>query len=155
MLLSAIPSSTCLGPWIQLSSAYDGVKALELLETGAEPCLALLDLMMPRMDGFEFLETFRDRDLVPTSTGSDDGGHDCRPPTPSGSALKAEARGGAGVGQSKASPQLGEGVGGKSILSRDSDSRKSAAAACSAGCAYWHGCGTKPISAASQDGWTA
>ena len=52
-------------PWIQVSSATDGMEALEFLETGAEPCLALLDVMMPVMNGVEFLDTLRDRHLTP------------------------------------------------------------------------------------------
>jgi two-component system sensor histidine kinase ChiS len=52
-------------PWILVSSATDGMEALELLETGAEPCLALLDVMMPVMNGVEFLDTLRDRRLAP------------------------------------------------------------------------------------------
>ena len=52
-------------PWIQVSSANDGMEALELLEAGAEPSLALLDVMMPVMNGVEFLDTLRERDLAP------------------------------------------------------------------------------------------
>lgn len=53
-------------PWVQVSSASDGQEALELLEEGAEPCLALLDIMMPVMNGLEFLDALRDRHLAPT-----------------------------------------------------------------------------------------
>ena len=53
-------------PWVQVSSASDGLEALEILEEGAEPCLALLDIMMPVMNGLEFLDALRDRGLVPT-----------------------------------------------------------------------------------------
>ncbi len=52
-------------PWLQVSSASDGVEALELLEDGAEPSLALLDVMMPVMNGLEFLDALRERRLVP------------------------------------------------------------------------------------------
>ncbi len=52
-------------PWIEVSSASDGMEALELLEGGAEPRLALLDVMMPVMNGVEFLDALRDRNLVP------------------------------------------------------------------------------------------
>lgn len=52
-------------PWIQVSSANDGMEALELLEEGAQPSLALLDLMMPVMNGVEFLDTLADRQLAP------------------------------------------------------------------------------------------
>ena len=53
-------------PWIEVSSASDGMEALELLEGGAEPCLALLDVMMPVMNGLEFLDALRDRELAPS-----------------------------------------------------------------------------------------
>jgi CheY-like chemotaxis protein len=53
-------------PWVQVSSASDGLEALEILEEGAEPCLALLDIMMPVMNGLEFLDALRDRGLAPT-----------------------------------------------------------------------------------------
>ena len=53
-------------PWVEVSSASDGLEALELLEEGAEPQLALLDVMMPLMNGIEFLDALRDRKLVPT-----------------------------------------------------------------------------------------
>jgi Response regulator containing CheY-like receiver, AAA-type ATPase, and DNA-binding domains len=52
-------------PWIEVSSASDGMEALELLEGGAEPCLALLDVMMPVMNGLQFLDALRDRELAP------------------------------------------------------------------------------------------
>lgn len=38
--------------------AANGVEALEVMRTSAElPCVILLDLMMPMMDGWEFRET--------------------------------------------------------------------------------------------------
>ena len=52
-------------PWIEVSSASDGMQALELLDAGAEPCLALLDVMMPVMNGLEFLDALRDREVAP------------------------------------------------------------------------------------------
>ena len=52
-------------PWIDVSSASDGMEALELLEEGAEPSLALLDVMMPVMNGLEFLDALRERMLAP------------------------------------------------------------------------------------------
>ena len=50
-------------PWIKVSSAGDGMEALEILDEGPEPCLALLDLMMPVMNGLEFLDPARERAL--------------------------------------------------------------------------------------------
>jgi CheY-like chemotaxis protein len=38
-------------------TATNGLEALEVLRAGACPCLVLLDLMMPVMDGYVFLET--------------------------------------------------------------------------------------------------
>ena len=52
-------------PWIEVSSAGDGLEALELLEDGAEPSLALLDVMMPVMNGLQFLDALQDRKLAP------------------------------------------------------------------------------------------
>lgn len=44
----------------QVSTATNGIEALEALER-APPDIVLLDLMMPVMDGFEFLATLRSR----------------------------------------------------------------------------------------------
>lgn len=41
-------------------SAGDGVEALQLLSDGADPCVAVLDLRMPRMDGWELTDRLRD-----------------------------------------------------------------------------------------------
>ena len=43
----------------QVEQAENGQRALELLARGPTPCLVLLDLMMPVMDGHEFLERLR------------------------------------------------------------------------------------------------
>jgi CheY-like chemotaxis protein len=40
-------------------TAADGSEALQRLRTGLKPCLILLDLMMPGMDGFEFFDEKR------------------------------------------------------------------------------------------------
>jgi CheY-like chemotaxis protein len=40
-------------------AAPNATLALELLRKGHSPCLILLDLRMPGMDGMEFLEAFR------------------------------------------------------------------------------------------------
>jgi len=49
-------------PWIKVSSAGDGMEALEILDEEPEPpCLVLLDLMMPVMNGLEFLDAAHER----------------------------------------------------------------------------------------------
>jgi CheY-like chemotaxis protein len=49
----------------QVSTAADGRRALEWLRGGQRPCLILLDLMMPVMDGWQFREEQRrDRALA-------------------------------------------------------------------------------------------
>jgi CheY-like chemotaxis protein len=40
--------------------AKDGEQALEKLKAIEPPCLILLDLLMPRMDGFQFLERLKE-----------------------------------------------------------------------------------------------
>jgi len=46
-------------PSIEVFQAYDGEEALEVLGSMSEqPSLILLDINMPRMDGFEFLEAY-------------------------------------------------------------------------------------------------
>jgi CheY-like chemotaxis protein len=37
-----------------VATAMDGIEALEQLVRGLRPCLIVLDLMMPRMDGWDF-----------------------------------------------------------------------------------------------------
>lgn len=44
--------------------ARDGLEAIEMLET-ATPALILLDLMMPRMDGFAFARALEERGMRP------------------------------------------------------------------------------------------
>lgn len=39
-----------------VESAPDGVAALEMLRDGIRPCLAIVDLMMPRMNGWQLRE---------------------------------------------------------------------------------------------------
>jgi CheY-like chemotaxis protein len=40
----------------EVAAAKNGVQALDWLRRSPAPCLILLDLMMPVMDGYEFLE---------------------------------------------------------------------------------------------------
>ncbi len=40
-------------------AAGDGEDALTQIQGGLNPCIILLDLMMPRMDGWEFIEEHR------------------------------------------------------------------------------------------------
>ena len=48
----------------EVVTAGNGLEALRILRDGLAPCLVLLDLMMPIMDGYEFLEVQRnDPDL--------------------------------------------------------------------------------------------
>ena len=41
-------------------SAADGKAALDLLDAGVQPNVILLDLMMPRLNGFDFLDQARE-----------------------------------------------------------------------------------------------
>jgi len=54
-------------PWVKVSSAGDGMEALEILDEEPEPCLVLLDLMMPVMNGIEFLDAVRERGIASSS----------------------------------------------------------------------------------------
>ena len=47
----------------EVELATDGDEALSWLSANAEkpPCLIILDLRMPKMDGWDFLQTFRER----------------------------------------------------------------------------------------------
>ncbi len=60
----------------RVRSAVNGLEALNLLRSGARPCLILLDLMMPVLNGWEFrAEQTRDEQLanVPVVIISGDG----------------------------------------------------------------------------------
>ena len=46
----------------EVATASDGLEALALLEGGLKPCVAVLDLRMPRMDGWEFADRLRQND---------------------------------------------------------------------------------------------
>jgi len=50
----------------ELIHKYDGKEALEYLrnEGNARPCIILLDLDMPQMDGFEFLSAVKSEDSL-------------------------------------------------------------------------------------------
>jgi CheY-like chemotaxis protein len=43
----------------RVETASNGLEALEILRGGVSPCLVLLDLMMPVMDGYLFLAEHR------------------------------------------------------------------------------------------------
>jgi len=43
-----------LAEFYEVTVASDGAEALQLLRAGLQPCVILLDLMMPVMDGFAF-----------------------------------------------------------------------------------------------------
>jgi CheY-like chemotaxis protein len=54
--------TTVEGVGMRTAEAENGTAALEWLENNPMPSLVLLDLMMPMMDGFEFLERVRAQD---------------------------------------------------------------------------------------------
>jgi CheY-like chemotaxis protein len=60
---------------VAVTQARDGLEALEALATGPRPCLALVDLMMPRMCGEEFARAVRRMhlDLVIVSMSAGNG----------------------------------------------------------------------------------
>jgi CheY-like chemotaxis protein len=61
--------------------AADGTEALERLHGGLEPCLILLDMLMPRMDGVQFrMEQIRDARFadIPTLAYSADGNQEAK-----------------------------------------------------------------------------
>ncbi|MDQ6893039.1 MAG: response regulator [Acidobacteriota bacterium] len=49
----------------EVATAEDGLAALECLATISRPCLILLDLGMPRMDGWEFLSRLNGKGTEP------------------------------------------------------------------------------------------
>jgi CheY-like chemotaxis protein len=55
----AMVKTTVEGVGMQAAEAANGQAALDWLAANPEPALVLLDLMMPKMDGFEFLERVR------------------------------------------------------------------------------------------------
>ena len=52
-------SEVLRGAGMVVATAANGLEALRMLRGGLSPCLVLLDLMMPVMDGYEFLEVQR------------------------------------------------------------------------------------------------
>lgn len=59
-------------------TASDGDEALRVLESAPRPCIALIDLIMPRLDGWELVRAIgaqaklRDIPLVCTTAGRDE-----------------------------------------------------------------------------------
>jgi len=49
----------------RVAQACDGAQALQILQTLPAASLVLLDLVMPVMDGWQFLESLKQRDRVP------------------------------------------------------------------------------------------
>jgi CheY-like chemotaxis protein len=49
----------------EVSVACDGREALDMMKRGAKPDVVLCDLLMPRMDGFEFVRELEDRPVHP------------------------------------------------------------------------------------------
>ena len=45
--------------------AQDGARCLSLLESGVKPYVILLDIVMPKMDGFEALRTMKKEHIAP------------------------------------------------------------------------------------------
>lgn len=43
-------------------TAGDGIEAIALLESGLRPCVAVVDLRMPRMDGWQLTDRLREHD---------------------------------------------------------------------------------------------
>ncbi len=50
----------------EVSEACDGQDALDQLSTRTRPCLILLDLMMPKMNGWEFAEKIEKNHFLST-----------------------------------------------------------------------------------------
>ncbi len=51
----------------KVENASSGVEALEKIKQGLVPDVMLLDVVMPKMDGFELLKKIREEKLIPNS----------------------------------------------------------------------------------------
>ncbi len=51
----------------EVFTSNDGAAALKKVEDGLVPDAVLLDIIMPTMDGLKFLETLREKKLIPKS----------------------------------------------------------------------------------------
>lgn len=51
----------------KVENAMSGAEALEKIKQGFLPDVMLLDIVMPKMDGFELLKKIRDEKLMPNS----------------------------------------------------------------------------------------
>jgi CheY-like chemotaxis protein len=71
-----------------VSTAAHGAEALDLLEHGNKPSLILLDLLMPIMDGEEFLSELRTRERLRRIPVLVTSGTNARPPTAQGFVAK-------------------------------------------------------------------
>jgi len=60
----AILRASVEGAGLSAAEAANGREALDLLADGLQPALVLLDLMMPEMDGFAFLDAVRSTDAT-------------------------------------------------------------------------------------------
>ena len=63
--LREVVSSILLNEGYGVRTAANGVEALEDLRVRSRPCMVLLDLMMPVMDGWQLLETLRADQSLP------------------------------------------------------------------------------------------
>lgn len=74
-LIRAAIADAMEGMGMAVTEARDGVEALDALAAGLRPCLAIVDLMMPRMSGEEFARTVRemtlDLPIISMSAGED------------------------------------------------------------------------------------
>ena len=52
---------------LEITTAFNGLSALEKLRLGSEVDIVLLDIIMPGMDGLELLKMIREEKLVPNA----------------------------------------------------------------------------------------